>query len=725
MQLTLMKEHDLYETIQLLESMDKLEFHLIDNSLESLEALVNKNSDLNYVIKNDIGKIIGAILCGFDGQIVTIYSLVVDSRDSNQEKDIKKLLVNKLEKTLYDQKIKNGKFLIFSEDEADHEFWTEMSFSYNEKFKYFSKNIDLRPRICTRAIESFLNDSTKYFIPSYQRGYRWTEIEVRDLLNDIMEFSERRKDENEWYCLQPLIVKEIKEEGEFKHWEIIDGQQRLTTIFLILKYLGCKSKFTLSYETRKKSQEFLEKVTLKQEENKITNIDFEHIYGAYKKIDEWFKQQDENRKEQFKKFFITQTKVIWYCIDDSENAIDVFTRINSGKIPLTNAELIKGLFLNSSNFKTEDLEKIRLIQLGIANEWDNIEYALHDESLWWFINKSRNDLSTRIEFVFKLFVELNNKNVNLDDHYAIFRYFYEEFKKGSDIKEIWLKIKNIFQTFEEWYQDKKLYHKIGYLITFGKRIKEIIRLKEGRNKEEFLKKIDDEIRDILHIKEQGNNNLIALNKEKLEDLVYEDNNVKRELLRKILLLHNIQTILANDNELSRFPFEKYKKENWDIEHIHAKATSIIDIETQKNWIRDNFIEEEGCDEFIHRLENKESFETISNEILLSQYGDNEGYDLRDIDNIANLCLLSDTINRSIKNNGFKMKRKDIIESEKQGMFIPICTRNVFLKYYTENVHGLESWTVKDRLNYRQDIIDKLSGKAGKSDKGSKITNYLE
>lgn len=723
MQPTLMKEHDLYETIQLLESMDKLEFHLIDNSLESLEALVNKNLDLNYVIKDEKGKIIGAILCGFDGQIVTIYSLVVDSRDSNQERDIKKLLVNKLEKTIYDQKIKNGKFLTFSKDEEDHEFWTEMSFSYNEKFKYFSKNIGLRPRICIRAIESFLNDSTKYFIPSYQRGYRWTEIEVRDLLSDIMEFSERRKDENEWYCLQPLIVKEIKEEGEFKHWEIIDGQQRLTTIFLILKYLGCKSKFTLSYETRKKSQEFLEKVTLKQEENKITNIDFEHIYGAYKKIDEWFKQQDENRKEQFKKNFITQTKVIWYCIDDSENAIDVFTRINSGKIPLTNAELIKGLFLNSSNFKTEDLEKIRLIQLGIANEWDNIEYALHDESLWWFINKSRNDLATRIEFIFKLFVELNNKNVNLDDHYAIFRYFYEEFKKGSDIKEIWLKIKNIFQTFEEWYQDKKLYHKIGYLITFDKHIKEIIKLKEGGNKEEFLKKIDDKIRDILHIKEQGNNNPIALNKEKLEDLVYEDNNVK--LLRKILLLHNIQTILANDNELSRFPFEKYKKENWDIEHIHAKATSIIDIETQRNWIRDNFIGEEGCDEFINRLENKESFETISNEILLSQYRDNEDYDLRDIDNIANLCLLSDTINRSIKNNGFKMKRKDIIESEKQGMFIPICTRNVFLKYYTENVHGLELWTVEDRFNYRQDIIDKLSGKAGKSDKGSKITNYLE
>ena len=110
---------------------------------------------------------------------------------------------------------------------------------------------------------------------------------------------------------------------------------------------------------------------------------------------------------------------------------------------------------------------------------------------------------------------------------------------------------------------------------------------------------------------------------------------------------------------------------------------------------------------------------------MSQYGDNEGYDLRDIDNIANLCLLSDTINRSIKNNGFKMKRKDIIESEKQGMFIPICTRNVFLKYYTENVDRLKFWTVKDRLNYRRDIIDKLSGKTGKSDKGSKITNYLE
>ena len=100
MQPTLMKEHDLYETIQLLESMDKLEFHLIDNSLESLEALVNKNSNLNYVIKNEIGKIIGVILCGFDGKTATIYNLIVDNNYSNQKQEIKKLLINKLEESL-------------------------------------------------------------------------------------------------------------------------------------------------------------------------------------------------------------------------------------------------------------------------------------------------------------------------------------------------------------------------------------------------------------------------------------------------------------------------------------------------------------------------------------------------------------------------------------------------------------------------------------------------
>lgn len=75
----------------------------------------------------------------------------------------------------------------------------------------------------------------KFFIPNYQRGYRWTEQQVKDLLSDIWEFSKKKKQEYEFYCLQPLVVKLMSEEVKHKcnlnsndEWyEVIDGQQRL------------------------------------------------------------------------------------------------------------------------------------------------------------------------------------------------------------------------------------------------------------------------------------------------------------------------------------------------------------------------------------------------------------------------------------------------------------------------------------------------------------------
>ena len=107
----------------------------------------------------------------------------------------------------------------------------------------------------------------KFFIPSYQRGYRWTEQQVNDLLNDVNGFKPM-KDElgNEsWYCLQPLVVANMEDERKKEYnlpndewFEVIDGQQRLTTIFIILKLLDGDNSFSLKYQTRPKSEVFLE-----------------------------------------------------------------------------------------------------------------------------------------------------------------------------------------------------------------------------------------------------------------------------------------------------------------------------------------------------------------------------------------------------------------------------------------------------------------------------------
>jgi hypothetical protein len=535
-----------------------------------------------------------------------------------------------------------------------------------------------------------INDLLKsnFFIPSYQRGYRWTEQQVTDLLNDINEFSPKEipnTNEKTWYCLQPIVVKQ-KDENE---WNVIDGQQRLTTTFLILHYLNQgyianrqKKLFGLKYETRENSADYLQK-ELNGETINDTNIDYYFISSAYKTVCDWFKSKGEQFDvNTFESKFNFSTKVIWYETSTNDDSIDIFTRINSGKIPLTNAELIKALFLNSSNFAKADSEKLRLKQLEIASEWDRIEYALQDDSFWYFINKNENNLATRIEFIFNLMSDKPS-----DDKYSTFHFFNEKFKTKSEkeINDNWQEIKKYFQTLEEWYNDRELYHKIGYLIAVGTNIKNILKEKIEKSKTEFSNWINQEI------------------ESKFKNVNLEEVEYNGRYVREILLLHNIQTMLNNENETNRFPFDRYKKESWDVEHIHAIATEVnVKIENQIEWIKNNFIKTDNHQN--EELNNRIEFIKSGNTIDENEFKDIIDYVLGEEDNsLRNLCLLDSGTNRSYKNDSFKEKRKKIIEREIEGTFIPICTKNVFMKYYSANVKDIEVWNENDRTSYFEKI----------------------
>lgn len=535
-----------------------------------------------------------------------------------------------------------------------------------------------------------INDLLKsnFFIPSYQRGYRWTEQQVTELLNDINEFSPKEienSNEKTWYCLQPIVVKK-KDDNE---WDVIDGQQRLTTTFLILHHLNQgyvenrrKKLFGLKYETRENSADYLQK-ELNGETINDTNIDYYFISSAYKTICDWFKNKGEQFDvNTFESKFNFSTKVIWYETSAKDDSIDIFTRINSGKIPLTNAELIKALFLNSSNFAKADSEKLRLKQLEIASEWDRIEYALQDDSFWYFINKNENTLATRIEFIFNLMSDKPS-----DDKYSTFHFFNEKFKTKSEkeINDNWQEIKKYFQTLEEWYNDRELYHKIGYLIAIGTNIKNILKEKKEKSKTKFSYWIDQEI------------------ESKFKNVNLEEVEYNGKYVREILLLHNIQTMLNNENETNRFPFDRYKKESWDVEHIHAIATEVnVKIENQIDWLKNNFIKTDNHHN--EELNNRIEFIKSGNTIDENEFEDIVDYVLGEEDNsLRNLCLLDSGTNRSYKNDSFKEKRKKIIEREIEGTFIPICTKNVFMKYYSANVKDIEVWNENDRTSYFEKI----------------------
>ena len=528
-----------------------------------------------------------------------------------------------------------------------------------------------------------------FYIPSYQRGYRWTPNEVEDLLNDISEFTPRPVDESDektWYCLQPIVVKK----NENKQFEVIDGQQRLTTIYLILHYLNQGyieerrvKLFELNYETRKNSTEFLKNLT--ENTKSIDNIDFYHISNAYQAICNWFKRPNFDQSN-FESKFKFNSKVIWYESSETD-AIAIFTRINIGKIPLTNAELIKALFLNSSNFDKNLNDKIRLKQLEISSEWDNIEQSLQNNRFWYFLNG--NTVTTnRIEFIF----DLMNDEKDSTDNYSTFRFFNKKFikKNQKTIENNWLEIKKYFQRFQEWFEERDLYHKIGYLIAIESlTIAELYSKSNNLTKTEFRSLLDETIKN-------------SLKKVTLENLQYGDRQVK-----DVLLLYNILTMLNNEKDNAYFPFDIYKNEKWDIEHI----TSITDaIPKQKpEWLNDAkaFIDDEKTEgkELKQRADNcnyedDTEFEALFKDIVQHF---NSHLDDEDINDISNLALLDSETNRGYKNAVFPLKRKTIIEREKKGTFVPICTKNVFLKYFSSYPPKISFWTQEDRENYYKDL----------------------
>ena len=582
----------------------------------------------------------------------------------------------------------------------------------------------------------------KFYIPAYQRGYRWTKRQVTDLLDDIKEFQQQVENspnaKDKFYCLQPIVVKKHGDE-----WEIVDGQQRLTTIHIILTCLKeilplvGKSRYEISYETRKGSSDFLANINEDQAED---NIDFFHIVEAKKAVDEWFKDKGNYRIQLIQTLLNENdsgknVKVIWYELGELENATEVFTRLNMGKIPLVNAELVKALFLKSSHFVANGDEVIKLQQLKISQEWDSIEKSLQDDAFWYFLS-NRKTKTNRIEFILNLRASaLHNGNGILDnDKFKTFLQFNHILAQNdADVSQQWLEIKRTFMTLSEWFSDRTLFHLIGYLVSQDISISKIFEISSNsQGKKDFHNRL---IKQIWHLvfsgKTQTSPSLDELKniiKKYLADLNYENSNTKQ--LRQTLLLFNIVSLLNNPDSNARFQFEKFKLDDWDIEHIRSISSEIPDsINKQKQWLQqvidytsedntldaysnftiDNFKETQLIKKQAYHLHStsftKGQFEDIYDRVI-SLYDPNNN---DEVDNsIGNLTLLDSSTNRSYKNAIFPIKRKRIIKLDKEATYVPLCTRNVFLKYYSTNVDKMLYWEASDSNDYQSAILDTMT-----------------
>ncbi len=604
-----------------------------------------------------------------------------------------------------------------------------------------------------------------FFIPSYQRGYRWSSQQVEDLLSDVNDFMPKG---NDWYCLQPLVVKKREEDTLRKikddaktlkdvenllkgSWEVIDGQQRLTTIYIILKVLeDFDGEYCISYETRSDSSQFLNKV--KADDLKTggsdENIDYFHITQTKQVIEKWFENNEPVNKELFIEKLLNSVKVIWYETTE-DNPIKVFTRLNVGKIPLTNSELIKALFLNRSNSIKNDanFSRTRLQQQEIASQWDTIEYTLQNDEFWLFIHDTSWTNPIRIDFIFDLICQKDALAIGSDglgtDKYRTFRYFYKYFQKnrdGRDLTAIWQQVKNVFNTFKEWYNDSELYHYVGYLIEQGDNLSDLhgewLRLNQTKNG--FIDYIKARIRD----KIEGCKNL---------DNQYEiekpegGNYPKKMTCKPLLLLHNIQTVINQNKTQKRgydglsvfykFPYHLYKIEHWDVEHIDSNTENDLSAKEDKNEYLLNIFnavtieQQRKITEFING-QDESNWEELKG---LAPESNGEKLNDAEKNQIWNFTLLDSSTNRSYGNSIFAAKRRIIIGKDKgkllaipkigtkdnkpclipgeekgaKSSFIPLCTKQLFLKYYSGVSASSNYWDKTDAEAYRQDIANVL------------------
>lgn len=657
-----------------------------------------------------------------------------------------------------------------------------------------TKNPEIK--LTTETVNKVAQMKVIFRVPSYQRGYRWEgEKEVKRLLEDIYENAKDNKN----YCLQPIIVNVVQDK-ENKYYDLIDGQQRLTTIYLIYKviqeigpivygitenstpeeiedfkqdYPNVKFEIDYQNESRYNVKDFLKNIVSKTKEDSNKYIDYYYMYIAYEKIKEWFNKPLSKREQKLGKFseaFKNKITIIWYEIDGNsgKSPEKLFTDINAGKIKLTCSELLKAVFYQREE---KDEKKDSLKPEEIAFQWDEMERELHDEAFWSFLTNEPGDkYPTRIDLILDLMANINKEDKEKDDLITFFKIqekLSDEKKYNNDKSKLWKDIVDTFLRLRDWYNDKDLYNKIGYLIaTEEKTLLDIYNLfndERTTDRNKFNEELDELIKQTIEpIKKKEDNNYISI---PYIDWNYEIPNQKAKI-QNLMLLFNVLSVgkftnrkifdsKSEENQegnkninKEKFPFDKYKKKTedknkrekifWSLEHINPQKKPEFSVKEDKcEWIK-NQIElfeflkddDEEDNDLLDQIKNvtkdsdnlKDIFDNLLGKLQSLLHINDTTYD-EDKHNIENLALLCTHHNAALSNSYFFSKRQKIIEKDKNGEYIPFCTRMVFYKYYTEKVSRNTEWDKRDKADYLKEIYCVLGNYL--SDKGEALKGKIE
>lgn len=509
-----------------------------------------------------------------------------------------------------------------------------------------SQNISLK------SIVDFENNKINFYIPSYQRGYRWKNRQVNQLIDDINAFSPTES--TPFYFLQALAV---AKDTKHNRVNVVDGQQRLTTLKLILGEDSCG--LTIDYA---------------READQALDQHFKNM--ANNVIEEKLGMLGTERRSDFCKKIKERCKFLYYEVDISKE-LSTFNELNSGKIPAKDSELVKCVMLTLGTDEASDLTNAR------ANEWDDIERMLNNDNFFSFVTP-RNTWREegRMTVLLRYAGLIPTKSEQEEEVFPFLTTILNQLKTKSRYT-IWKMIYSAFYRLSEWYSDPLMYHAFGAVVHRRENNKQII-------------PIMDE------------NEVLAIIEKSMANYNPNPNNDDVQKwgagLFNYLLLSNVAFCWKRWPCL--YSFEKHRQvDSWTMEHIFARNQKDLNESELEDWLGKETYSTNKFESYQAECEKGKGDEWLSKE-LGSRYPSAED------NSIYNLALLPKNANSSLNNKLFEGKRRQVCQwaSERWvNYWVPPVTEAVFMKSLPGFKMTLPYWSEEDKTTYftsmKEDIKD--------------------
>lgn len=590
-----------------------------------------------------------------------------------------------------------------------------------------------------------------FIIPAYQRGYRWEKEQIAAFMDDLYDFSKQPQKENDYYCMQPIVVVPEKD----NKFVVVDGQQRLTTINLILNYIYSRHKedleninFILEFASRPEQKNFMQIINLADDNNQdyLNNIDYFYLKNAWNTIKNWYRTNNRF-PETMETWRMLTTKdkkhltVLWNEITDTD-AVNAFRRLNYGKIQLESAEIVKALLFQSDCYP--ERERMSALATSRALEWDKYEKDLADPYFAGMLGISKaNNLSgigVILDFVAdeinvsleKPIARKTKQEVDLFNYHVINKYLNEASCREKAVEKIWKKIQDTYNKISNWYKNRDWYHIIGlYSLLYNRTGVDLLKTlavfteKADNDKTVFADKLRKEIGKKILIPDRKSDGEYYPDGQR--DLNCPDLHFysMHDKILQILTAFNVW-LVKNDSDKNRhFPFHLYREQGrMTLEHIHPQSMADdikLDYATCKDWLREikkyvnNTVTTESeveagkdvaedianLDKLLAVADNfddaniKKAIKTIEDKIYIPAK-----ITLSELHSIKNLALINQSTNSRLKNYLMDTKRKLLVDDAENGYWIPPGTEDVFAKRYSAGeIKNMEFWLPEDRQRY--------------------------